>query len=50
MTVSPFFSLNMVCGIDTCLTSVGIGTDCGTAAKAGDVKAVAAASIANLLR
>src|SRR6185369_2426341 len=46
MTVRPLLSLKLVCGIDTCLTSVGIGTDCAGAAIAGGVRMVAAASSA----
>jgi hypothetical protein len=46
MTVSPFFSRNIECGIVTWLTRLGIGTDCGAgvAAIAGEVRAVAEAS------
>jgi hypothetical protein len=36
MTVSPFFSLNIVWGIATCLTRLGIGTDAFGAARAAD--------------
>src|SRR5215213_5092684 len=41
----------MLCGIDTCLTSVGIGTEgaAGVAASAGGVRIVAAASSAKRL-
>ena len=51
ITVSPLASLKVVCGIDTCLTSAGIGTDLdrGRAAKTGGVRIVAAASKAKRL-
>src|SRR5260221_7537178 len=48
-TVSPFLRRKTVCGIDTCLTSVGIGTDCAGAASAGGVSTEAVASRAILL-
>jgi hypothetical protein len=40
----------MLCGIDTCVTNVGIGTDRAGAARSGGVNAVAAASNAILLK
>ena len=49
MTVRPLFSRNMLCGIDTCLTSAATGTERAGAANAGGVKMVAAASSATLL-
>src|SRR5690348_14471170 len=44
MTVRPFFRRKVVCGIETWLTRVGIGTDCAGAASAGDASIVADAS------
>src|SRR4051812_18581839 len=49
MTVSPFFSLNMLWGIETWLTRLVIGTDCAGAASTGGVMNVVTASNANLL-
>jgi hypothetical protein len=42
--------LYVVCGIETCWTNVGIGTDAGDCAKVGEVSAVAAASRAARLK
>src|SRR5690349_3903669 len=52
MTVSPFFNLKLVCGMETCCTSDGIETDegAGVCAKTVGVSAVAAAMMAKRLR